>query len=121
MNRSFPYRLPRLRPGPVRGTNSAMAEEPFQVACPACRAVLTVDPQVRAVLQHAPPPKTGPASSLDKALQALKGAEGRRDAAFRGAAEAEKSKGQVLDRKFDAGLKRAKDEPGRPVRPIDLD
>ena len=93
----------------------------FQVTCPCCRAVLTVDPQVRAVLQHAPPPKTGSASSLDKALQALKGAESRRDAAFHEAAEAEKSKGQVLSRKFDAGLKRAKDEPGRPLRPIDLD
>ena len=117
----LPRRSPRLRPGLVHGTNLTMAEEPFQVACPACRAVLTVDPQVRAVLQHAPPPKTGPASSLDTALQALKGAEGRRDAAFREAAEAEKTKGQVRSRKFDAGLKRAKDEPGRPLRPIDLD
>ena len=98
-----------------------MGEGSFQITCPCCRAVLTVDPQVRAVLQHAPPPKTGPASSLDTALQALKGAESRRDAAFREAAEAEKSRGQVLDRKFDAGLKRAKDDPGRPLRPIDLD
>lgn len=98
-----------------------MAEGSFQVSCPCCRAVLTVDPEIRAVLQHVPPPKAGLASSLDKALQAVKGAPARRDAAFREAAEAEKTKGQVLDRKFDAGLKRAKDEPGRPLRPIDLD
>ncbi|MGH7321729.1 MAG: hypothetical protein ACRELA_19180 [Candidatus Rokuibacteriota bacterium] len=93
----------------------------FELTCPCCQAVLTIDPEVGAVLQHAPPPRTGPASSLDKAMEALKGAEARREARFREAAEAEKSKDQVLARKFEAGLKRAKDTPGRPLRPIDLD
>jgi hypothetical protein len=94
----------------------------FQVACPCCRAVLTVDPEIRAVIQHAPPPRTGPAASLDKAMETLRGAQAQREARFREAAEAEKSKEQVLSRKFEAGLKRAKDSPDPPgPRPIDLD
>jgi len=83
--------------------------------------VLTVDPEVRAVLTHTPPPRTGPLSSLDKAMGALREAEARRDARFRQAAEAEKDKADVLARKFQAGLKRAKDTPDPPIRPFDLD
>ena len=93
----------------------------FEVTCPACRAVLTVDPEVKTVLHHSPPPKTGPAASLDKAMEALKGAQAKREARFRDAAEAEKNKEQVLGRKFEAGLKRAKDMPDPGPRPIDLD
>ena len=93
----------------------------FDVRCPCCQALLTVDPEVKAVLSHAPPPKTGPASSLDKAMETLRGAEARRDARFREAAEAERGKADVLGRKFDAGLKRAKDTPGAPRRPFDYD
>ncbi len=94
----------------------------FDLKCPACHSVLTVDPEVRAVLQHTPPPKTGPASSLDKAMDALRAQQAAREARFREAAEAEKSKEKVLSRKFEAGLKRAKDSPDPPgPRPIDLD
>ena len=60
-------------------------------------------------------------SSLDKAMGALREAEARRDARFREAAEAEKDKADVLARKFQAGLKRAKDTPDPPIRPFDLD
>ena len=93
----------------------------FDVACPCCRAILTVDPEVRAVLAHREPPRSGPLSTLDKAMDALKGAGARREAAFRQAAEAERTKGDVLSRKFGEGLKRAKDDPDPPIRPIDLD
>jgi len=93
----------------------------FEVKCPCCQAVLTVDPQVKAVLSHAPPPKTGPLGSLDKAMEALRGEQARRGARFREAAEAEKGKADVLARKFDAGLKRAKDTPDPPPRPLDFD
>jgi hypothetical protein len=93
----------------------------FEVTCPCCRAVLTLDPGLRAVIQHRPPPRTGPAASLDKAMEVLKGEPARREALFRQAAEAEKNKEQLLSRKFEAGLKRAKDEPDPGPRPIDLD
>ncbi len=93
----------------------------FEVSCPCCQSVLTVDPEVRAVLAHTAPPRTGPAESLDRAMEGLRSAEARRDARFREAAEAEKGKAEVLARKFDAGLKRAKDSPDPPVRPFDFD
>ena len=93
----------------------------FEVKCPCCQAVLTVDPQVRAVLSHTTPPKTGPLGSLDKAMEAIRGEQARREARFRDATEAEKSKADILARKFDAGLKRAKDSPEPPRRPFDYD
>lgn len=113
-----------LRLSRARGTTEAMSKatpKSFEVTCPCCQARLTVDPEVRAVIAHAPPPKTGPAASLDQAMAALRSAEARREARFREAAEAEKGKDQVLARKFAAGLERAKDMPDRPLRPIDLD
>lgn len=113
-----------LRLSRARGTTEAMSKatpKSFEVVCPCCQARLTVDAEVRAVIAHAPPSKTGPASSLDQAMAALRSAEAKREARFREAAEAEKSKDQVLARKFAAGLERAKDMPDRPLRPIDLD
>jgi hypothetical protein len=95
--------------------------KPFEVACPGCRARLTVDPEVRAVIAHTPAPRTGPAASLDQAMASLKGARAQREARFRQAKEAEKTKDQILARKFAAGLERARDTPDPPLRPIDLD
>lgn len=93
----------------------------FELTCPCCQAVLTVDPELRTVLRHAPPPRTGPAASLDAALQALRGAGAQREARFREAQAAERTKAARLARKFQAGLERAKDSDDRPLRPIDLD
>jgi hypothetical protein len=101
-----------------------MEERPssvFEVTCPCCKATLTVDAEVRAVLAHREPPRSGPLSSLDQAMNHLRGAGARREAAFRQATEAERTKGEVLSRKFGEGLKRAKDDPDPPIRPIDLD
>lgn len=98
-----------------------MEDVSFTVVCPCCNATLTVDRALGAVIAHEPPPKTGPARDLDHALGALRGAAGRREDTFRKSVEAERSKGKVLDRKFQEGLKKAKDDPDPPVRPIDLD
>jgi len=93
----------------------------FTVVCPCCGAKLTVDAALRALISHEAPARTGPSRDLDHALGALQGAAGRREELFRKSVEAEKSKGKVLDRKFQEGLKKAKDSPDPPVRPIDLD
>src|SRR5262249_32642699 len=74
-----------LRPRLPRGTQSSMGDRPtttFDVTCPCCKAILTIDGEVRAVLAHREPPKTGPLSSLDKAMDHLRGAGARREAAF---------------------------------------
>lgn len=98
-----------------------MAEKSFEVICPCCGAKLLVDPEVRAIIRHEAPPKRGPASDLDQAVKALEGEAARREARFQRTVEAERGKGKVLERKFEEGLKRAKDDPSRPVRPLDLD
>jgi hypothetical protein len=54
-------------------------------------------------------------------MEAVRSEQARREARFREAAEAEKTKGDVLARKFAAGVKRAKDSPEPPPRPFDFD
>jgi len=56
-------------------------------------------------------------------VQKLKGEAGRRDEVFRKQFEAEKSRGQVLNTKFDELLRQAKENPDKtpPKRDIDLD
>ena len=40
---------------------------------------------------------------------------------FRREMESQGQKSKLLDRKFQEGLKKAKDDPDRPIRPIDID
>jgi hypothetical protein len=94
----------------------------FEVACPCCRAKLTVDPQVAAVLSHVPPPKPPPSVDLDDTAQLLRNQADAVEAKFRASVEAEKTKEDVLARKFAEGLKKAKDGPvEKPLRDFDLD
>jgi hypothetical protein len=44
-----------------------------------------------------------------------------REARFREQMQAEGQKGKLLDRKFQEGLKKAKDSPDPPKRPFDYD
>lgn len=92
------------------------------VACPCCGAKLTVDPELKAVIAHEPPPKSGPASSLDAALKGLSSKAAEREAAFKAAQEAERTKSQLLDRKLGEAMKKAsKEPPSKPKGPFDLD
>lgn len=93
------------------------------VICPCCGAKLTVDPALKAVIHHELPPKpAGPVKDLKEAMEALKAEAEKRRALFQQAAEAEKDKSKVLDKRFQEALKKAKDEPiERPTRDIDLD
>ena len=99
----------------------ASKKNAVKVTCPHCQARLTVDPALEAVIAHDPPPRTGAARNLGAALQALQGASTKREEAFKESLKSEQTKGKVLDRKFQEGLKKAKGFPGRPLRPIDLD
>jgi len=96
-------------------------KDALKVTCPYCQAKLTVDPALEAVIAHEPPPRTGPAKDLGAAFQALEGASAKREEAFKESLKSEQTKGKVLDRKFQEGLKKAKDAPDPPLRPIDLD
>ena len=70
----------------------------------------------------APPPPAGSALAVGGALSALKGEASRREERFKEQMKAEQSKGKVLDRKFQEGLKKAQASPDeRPINPMELD
>jgi hypothetical protein len=91
------------------------------VTCPCCQARLTVDAELAAVIAHEPPPRTGTARDLGAAFEALRSKSSEREQRFKDQVQAEAQKGKILDRKFQEGLKRAKDSPDPPPRPFDYD
>lgn len=93
----------------------------FTVTCPGCQGRLVIDAALEAVVAHQPPPRVRSGMDLGDALSALKGQAAKRDEAFKEQVKAQRSKSQVLARKFEEGLKKAKDDPERPVNPMDLD
>jgi len=99
-----------------------MAKGMFDVPCPCCEAILTIDPETRAVIAHVVPEKPKPIEDLAAEVAKLKGEGARREEVFRKSMEAEKSHGKVLEKKFDELFKRAKDNPdeNKPLRDIDL-
>jgi hypothetical protein len=98
-----------------------MPDKAITVSCPCCQARLTIDPELAAVIAHEPPPRTGGARDLGAAFEALRTKSSEREQRFRDQMHAESQKGKVLDRKFQEGLKRAKDSPDPPPRPFDYD
>ncbi|HZQ93101.1 MAG TPA: hypothetical protein VFA60_15015 [Terriglobales bacterium] len=97
--------------------------ETFEVTCPECGALLKIDVETRAVIAHTPAVRPKTFADLDAAARAMHDADSRRDSIFRQSVEAEKQKGDLLDKKFREALKKAKESPdtGRPIRDFDLD
>jgi hypothetical protein len=94
----------------------------LDVTCPCCGARLTVDIELGQVIAHVPSPRQFNAPDFNQASQLLEKEKARREALFNQSAEDEKVKSKLLDRKFEEGLKKSKDEPiTRPMRDIDLD
>ena len=94
----------------------------IQVVCPCCGATLTIDASLPAVLDHKLPTRPQPVAQLKDAGKLLREEANRRDEKYQQILEAEKSKGKVLDRKFQELLKKAKEEPlQKPLKDIDLD
>jgi hypothetical protein len=104
---------------------AAMAKKaapPIEVTCPCCQARLTVDAQLAVVLSHEAPPKAAPDVDIADAARILREEAERREAKFRESWEAEKKKEDVLARKFEEALKKAKDQPvEKPLRDFDLE
>ena len=94
----------------------------FTVLCPCCQARLTIDRELGEVIAHEAPPPKRTVSDIDAAFDALRRKSAEREERFRQEMEAQGQKGKLLDRKFQEGLKKAKESPvERPVRPIDID
>ncbi len=95
----------------------------ISVTCPCCGAKMVVDAHLKKVIAHeAPPQRHQHAPDLDHAGALLREQAARREALFKQSAADEKSKPQLLERKFEEALKKSKDQPvEKPTRDIDLD
>lgn len=93
----------------------------FLVTCPGCQGRLTIDSDLQAVIAHEAPPRSRSGIGLDGALSSLKGAASRREERFKEQLRTESTKRDLLDRKFQEGVKKARDMPDPPPRPIDVD
>ena len=101
----------------------AKADNPFDVVCPDCGAVLKVDPETRAILSHTPAPRKRTFEDFEEAAKAMRAQDERKEDIFRQSVEAEKNKQQLFDKRFEEALRKAKETPdeGRPLREFDLD
>ena len=93
----------------------------FEVVCPCCGAVQTVDSRLKRVVGHRAPERVNK-PELDQAQQILAEEAARRDALFQQSISDEKTRGDTLSKRFDEALKQAQQDPiTRPDREFDLD
>ncbi|MGA3211812.1 MAG: hypothetical protein ABSD20_10950 [Terriglobales bacterium] len=96
--------------------------EAFEVACPHCHASLKVDAETRAVIAHTAPVTPKTFSDMEAAAKAMREQDVRKESLFRQSVEAQKHAGDLLEKKFQEALKRAKETPDTPrIRDLDLD
>jgi|SRR5215470_13800202 len=95
----------------------------YEVTCPCCNAVLKVDPSTKAVIAHTAAVQPKMFSDIEAAARAMKEQDSRRDSIFRQSVENQKHASDLLEKKFQEALKKAKESPdtGKPIRDFDLD
>jgi predicted GNAT family N-acyltransferase len=93
----------------------------FEVTCPCCQATLVIDDGLKRVIRHSVPERADK-PKLDEAERILADEVARREALFERSVVAERTRGDVLSKRFEDALKEAKKEPvERPARDFDLD
>jgi ribulose kinase len=102
-----------------------MAKTPpnFEVTCPCCGALLKIDTATQAVIAHTAAVKPRMFNDMEDAARAMKEQDSRRESIFRQSVEAQKHASELLEKKFQEALKKAKETPdtGKPIRDFDLD
>jgi ribulose kinase len=95
----------------------------FEITCPCCSAVLKVDPEIQAVIAHTAAVKPKMFNDIEEAARAMKEQDNRRDSIFRQSVEAQKNASDLLEKKFQEAVRKAKESPdtGKPIRDFDLD
>jgi molecular chaperone DnaK (HSP70) len=104
-------------------SDMAGKSSPFEVTCPCCHAVLKVDPETRAVIAHTAAVKPKTFADMEEAARSMREQDSRRDSVFRQSVEAQKNASEVLEKKFQEAVRKAKESPdtGKPIRDFDLD
>jgi hypothetical protein len=96
--------------------------ENLNVTCPCCQAKLVIDPIFGAVLSHTAHVKPGPDVDLTKASDILENQKKQREDKFADSWYRESNKEDILAKKFEEAMKKAKDAPAsKPIRDFDLD
>lgn len=102
-----------------------MAQKPtaFEITCPCCSAVLKVDAENQAVISHTAAVKPKTFNDIEEAARAMKEQDSRRESIFRQSVEAQKHASDLLEKKFQEAVRKAKESPdtGKPIRDFDLD
>jgi hypothetical protein len=96
--------------------------ENLNITCPCCQAKLVIDPMLGTVLSHTAAVKPGPDVDLTKAADILEEQQKNREDKFADSWFQESNKEDILAKKFEEAMKKAKDAPaGKPIRDFDLD
>ena len=85
--------------------------------------MLKVDAEARAVIAHTPKPVPKMFADMEEAARAMKDNESRKESLFRQSVENERNKADLLEKKFQEAVRKAKETPdtGKPLRDFDLD
>src|SRR5437764_11752051 len=96
---------------------------PFDLGCPHCGANLRVDPETKAVIAHTPPVRPKTFNDFEEAARAMKEQDNRRESLFAQSVANEKNKADLMEKKFQEAVRKAKETPdtGKPIRDFDLD
>jgi hypothetical protein len=84
---------------------------------------MKVDVSTQAVISHTAAVKPRMFADMDEAARAMKEQDNRRESIFRQSVDAQKNASELLEKKFQEAVKKAKESPdtGRPIRDFDLD
>jgi hypothetical protein len=99
----------------------ARLKSEIEIVCPCCQAIVVFDLNLNRVVSHAVPER-GNKPELSEAQRLLAEEAARREAIFQQSFDAERTRGDVLSKRFEEALKQAKQEPIiKPTRDFDLD
>jgi hypothetical protein len=84
---------------------------------------MKIDDATKGVISHVAPVKPKMFADMEEAARAMKEQDSRRESIFRQSVDAQKHASELLDKKFQEALKKAKETPdtGKPIRDFDLD
>lgn len=84
---------------------------------------MKVDVSTKAVISHTAAVKPRMFNDMEEAARAMKEQDSRRESIFRQSVDAQKHASELLEKKFQEAVKKAKESPdtGKPIRDFDLD
>jgi hypothetical protein len=95
----------------------------FEVTCPCCNALLKIDEETRGVISHVAAKVPKMFNDMEAAAKAMREQDSRRESIFQQSVENQKHASDLLEKKFQEAVRKAKETPdtGRPIRDFDLD